>query len=85
MTGWSLIPAALCLCVQRVLEETGEHYHVIQKFAILGDLDGNNPPPPVLISSLETHTLTERKYIILNLKHESQPLFVSLRSVGGVF
>uniref|UniRef100_A0A674MQ29 Nuclear pore complex protein n=1 Tax=Takifugu rubripes TaxID=31033 RepID=A0A674MQ29_TAKRU len=25
---------------QRVLEETKEHYHVIQKFVILGDLDG---------------------------------------------
>lgn len=29
-----------CVCVQRVLEETREHYHVIQKFVILGDLDG---------------------------------------------
>lgn len=26
--------------VQRVLEETQEHYHVIQKFIVLGDLDG---------------------------------------------
>lgn len=25
---------------QRVLEETKEHYHIIQKFVILGDLDG---------------------------------------------
>lgn len=30
----------VCVCVQRVLEETREHYHVIQKFVILGDLDG---------------------------------------------
>lgn len=30
----------MCVCVQRVLEETKEHYHVIQKFVILGDLDG---------------------------------------------
>lgn len=36
-------PLNLCVCVccaQRVLEETREHYHVIQKFVILGDLDG---------------------------------------------
>lgn len=34
------------VCAQRVLEETREHYHVIQKFVILGDLDGNPPPIP---------------------------------------
>lgn len=36
----------LCVCVcvhaQRVLEETREHYHIIQKFVILGDLDGKS-------------------------------------------
>lgn len=35
-----LLCVCLRLCVQRVLEETREHYHVIQKFVILGDLDG---------------------------------------------
>uniref|UniRef100_A0A3Q2P8W9 Nuclear pore complex protein n=1 Tax=Fundulus heteroclitus TaxID=8078 RepID=A0A3Q2P8W9_FUNHE len=29
---------------KRVLDETKEHYHVIQKFVILGDMDGKNLP-----------------------------------------
>lgn len=29
-------------CLQRVIEENQEHYHVIQKFIILGDVDGKH-------------------------------------------
>lgn len=36
----------LFFCAQRVLEETREHYHVIQKFVILGDLDGKTSSDP---------------------------------------
>lgn len=41
-------PVFVCLffCAQRVLEETREHYHVIQKFVILGDLDGKTSSDP---------------------------------------
>lgn len=37
----------LFFCAQRVLEETREHYHVIQKFVILGDLDGKTSSDPM--------------------------------------
>lgn len=37
---WLKHPFNLCVHAQRVLEETKEHYHIIQKFVILGDLDG---------------------------------------------
>lgn len=41
--------------MQRVLEETKQHYHVIQKFVILGDLDGKTLSGPLsLVLSYNT-------------------------------
>ncbi|XP_060926372.1 nuclear pore complex protein Nup107 [Limanda limanda] len=65
---------------KRVLEETGEHYHVIQKFAILGDLDGlleefsdwlkSSRPLPSHLLRFMSHLLLFFRSLGLALKEE---------------
>ncbi|CAB1421794.1 unnamed protein product [Pleuronectes platessa] len=65
---------------KRVLEETGEHYHVIQKFAILGDLDGlleefsdwlkSSKPLPSHLLRFMSHLLLFFRSLGLALKEE---------------
>ncbi|KAM7367362.1 hypothetical protein PAMP_015268 [Pampus punctatissimus] len=65
---------------KRVLEETKEHYHVIQKYAILGDLDGlleefsdwltASKPLPSHLLRFMTHLLLFFRSLGLALKEE---------------
>ncbi|XP_034382565.1 nuclear pore complex protein Nup107 [Cyclopterus lumpus] len=66
--------------LKRVLEETKEHYHVIQKFVILGDLDGlleefsdwltASKPLPSHLLRFMTHLLLFYRSLGLTLKEE---------------
>lgn len=66
--------------LKRVLEETKEHYHVIQKFVILGDIDGlleefsdwltDSKPLPSHLLRFMTHLLLFYRSLGLALKEE---------------
>uniref|UniRef100_A0A1A7XJ13 Nuclear pore complex protein n=3 Tax=Iconisemion striatum TaxID=60296 RepID=A0A1A7XJ13_9TELE len=65
---------------KRVLDESKEHYHVIQKFVILGDLDGlmeefsdwlaSSKPLPFHLLRLMTHLVLFFRSLGLSLKEE---------------
>ncbi|KAK3545071.1 hypothetical protein QTP86_033480 [Hemibagrus guttatus] len=65
---------------KRVLDATKEHYHIIQKFVILGDLDGNNaifgdwlgktPPLPAHLLRFMTHLVLFYCSLGMQLKEE---------------
>ncbi|XP_029016578.1 nuclear pore complex protein Nup107 isoform X2 [Betta splendens] len=65
---------------KRVLEETKEHYHIIQKFVILGDLDGlleefsvwltASKPLPSHLLRFMTHLVLFFRFLGLALKEE---------------
>uniref|UniRef100_A0AAR2KGD7 Nuclear pore complex protein n=1 Tax=Pygocentrus nattereri TaxID=42514 RepID=A0AAR2KGD7_PYGNA len=65
---------------KRVLEATKEHYHIIQKFVILGDLDGlleefsdwlgRSPPLPAHLLRFMTHLVLFYRSLGMQLKEE---------------
>ncbi|MCJ8742943.1 hypothetical protein PDJAM_G00088120 [Pangasius djambal] len=65
---------------KRVLEATKEHYHIIQKFVILGDLDGlleefgdwlgRTPPLPAHLLRFMTHLVLFYRSLGMQLKEE---------------
>ncbi|KAK3517955.1 hypothetical protein QTP70_028501, partial [Hemibagrus guttatus] len=55
---------------KRVLDATKEHYHIIQKFVILGDLDGKTPPLPAHLLRFMTHLVLFYCSLGMQLKEE---------------